>query len=432
MLCRLSFMKALAIREDNVADQVSFYHLAAFGVLLPFHFFYSQLVIISFAVHTLIHLRKERLKLLWSRQVLVQVSVFFIGLLSVLYSIDKPEGLSISGRQSAILFMPVLLMLNPLDLRKHGMRLLRVFALFIPVVILYLYIDAFRTILYFKLPLSSILSTAFINHNFSLPIGLHATYLAMYAAFSLFILLTALLQEAGRGAKLLYVCCMLVLFAGILQLTSRAVFAAVLVILPASLFFFWSAGRKRLPLLIVFILVAGGSLFIINRVSSYKLRYISELKNDLTQSAINNEILEPRAKRWELAWDLVRQSPFTGYGNGSEKTMMKEAYFRNRLYISYLEEFNVHSQYLSFLFREGVIGLLLFLYVLYYGFAAAIRGRNYLFFSFMALIAIVAVAENILDVNKGVFFYAFFLAFFLMAENADKCYPGNHPGNDYV
>ncbi|HNK29035.1 MAG TPA: hypothetical protein PKG65_08935, partial [Ferruginibacter sp.] len=79
-------MKALAIREDNVADQVSFYHLAAFGVLLPFHFFYSQLVIISFAVHTLIHLRKERLKLLWSRQVLVQVSVFFIGLLSVLYS----------------------------------------------------------------------------------------------------------------------------------------------------------------------------------------------------------------------------------------------------------------------------------------------------------------------------------------------------------
>jgi len=425
-------MRALAIPSDTTANTISFYHLVCFVLLLPFHFFYSQLVLISFAVHTLIHLDKSRMWLLWSKQVLLQVSLFFAGLLAVSYSADKAEGLSISGRQSAILFMPVLLMLNPLDLRKHGLRLLQAFALFIPLVIVYLYIDAFRTILFFKLPFSSILSTAFINHNFSLPIGLHASYLAMYAAFSLFIVLHAWLQEKNRGLQWLYACGMLILFAGILQLSSRAVFAAVMIMLPASLLFFWSARRSRVLLLAVCILAAGASLFIINRVGSYKLRYISELKNDLTQSAINSEILEPRAKRWGLAWNMVRRSPLIGYGNGSEKTMMKEAYFRNKLYISYLEEFNVHSQYLSFLFREGLVGLLLFLGVLYYGFRTAIRGRNYLFFSFMTLIAIVALAENILDVNKGIFFYAFFLAFFLMMENADIVYQGNQREDEYV
>jgi len=425
-------MKKLFIPADTTTNTISYYHLVCFLAALPFHYFYSQLVMISFAIHTFIHLQPRRLRYLISTQVLIQVSIFFAGLLAISYSSDPTEGLRITGRQSAIVFMPVLLMLNPLDLARYAMALLKIFALVISLVIIYLYADAIRTLFYFHLPLKAIFSTAFINHNFSMPIGLHATYLSMYAALSFFVLLVALQQKESGPAKLVYLACLLILFAGILQLTSRAVLATVFVTLPAGILFLRAKRKKQLILFCTMLIVLVGSFFIIGKIDAYKLRYVNELKNDLTQAAINNEILEPRVKRWELAMDYIRKAPLVGHGNGSEKGLMKEAYFRNGLYISYLESFNVHSQYLSFLFRMGILGLLLFLFVLYYAFVAAFKTRDFLFFSFLLLIAVVSVSENILDVNKGVFFYSFFMAFFLMRSNAATVYQGNREPGGYV
>jgi hypothetical protein len=59
------------------------------------------------------------------------------------------------------------------------------------------------------------------------------------------------------------------------------------------------------------------------------------------------------------------------------------------------------------------MGLLLYLYVLYYGFASAHRKKDFLLISFITIVTIVSVSENILDVSKGVLFYAFFYSFLL-------------------
>jgi O-antigen ligase len=408
-------MRALFIIKDSITNRISYYHLACFLISLPFDFFYSQLVLISFAVHTLIHLKKERLHLLFSRNTVIPVSLYLVGLICICYSNDKTEGSNIAGRQSAMLFIPILFALNELDLFKYKLSLLKIFAFTITAVLIYLYADAIHTISYFHLPLSALFTTAFINHNFSLPIELHATYLAMYAAFSLFILLHAGLREASSSKKIFYVACILILFAGIVQLTSRAVFAGILFIVPVGVSFFLLTGRKRMIFLSLSGLIALSTFLVITKVNAFKVRYVSELKNDLTQVAINNEILEPRVARWELAFDLIKKAPLTGYGKGAEKNLMQQQYFQHKLYISYLSEFNVHSQYLSFLLMAGIIGLLLYVFVLYYGCFVAVTGNDFLFFSFLALIAIVSLSENILDVNKGIFFYSFFLSFFLTA-----------------
>ena len=50
---------------------------------------------------------------------------------------------------------------------------------------------------------------------------------------------------------------------------------------------------------------------------------------------------------------------------------------------------------------------------LFYGIRKAVRNRDSLFFFFMLLTSIVAFSENLLDVNKGIFFYAFFFSFFI-------------------
>lgn len=38
-----------------------------------------------------------------------------------------------------------------------------------------------------------------------------------------------------------------------------------------------------------------------------------------------------------------------------------------------------------------------------------------LFISFMLIIAVVSVSENVLDVDKGVMFYSFFFSFFMFS-----------------
>src|SRR5437899_13049548 len=100
--------------------------------------------------------------------------------------------------------------------------------------------------------------------------------------------------------------------------------------------------RRTFFLTAIFMMMV--AIFGISGIDSFKQRYIFELKNDLTQASINNELLEPRIRRWQTAWELVKQSPLVGYGSGSEKRILMEKYFDEKLYNSYLSQLNAHNQ----------------------------------------------------------------------------------------
>ena len=123
--------------------------------------------------------------------------------------------------------------------------------------------------------------------------------------------------------------------------------------------------------------------------------------------------------RWEAILEIIKRSPLIGFGQGSEIQLLKEKYFQKKLYISYLNEFNTHNEYLSILMKTGILGLVLFLFVLYFGFASAWNKRDPLFLSFILLIVIVCISENLLDLNKGIFFYSFFFSLFLSGNKTD-------------
>lgn len=424
-------MKNLLWINDTVANKVSYYHLACFLIALPFDFFYSQIILVSYAVHTLIHAEKKDWRRIFSKPVLIITSVFLAGLLAVFYSPDKQEGINILTRQLAIVIMPVLFALGKLDMERYRENLLCIFGFTCAVTVAYLYADAARIMAYHHLPLPSLFSTLFMNHNFSLPIGIHATYLSVYIAFSLLFFLYLIIKKQNRPQKWLYIFATFILFAGLVQLSSRAVFIAFLGILNLAFPLLLFNGRKRLAFLAVVTFISAVTLLIIVNVDSFKTRYISELKTDLTNKVKIIESVEPRLARWGAIGELIKKSPLIGYGTGAEKELLKEKYFEKGLYISYLNEFNTHSEYLGILLRTGVVGLLLFIYVLYFGFADAIRKRDVLFLSFMLIIIIVSVSENILDLNKGIFFYSFFFSLFLWKAGAtgEKETSITEPGN---
>lgn len=413
-------MRQLFFIDDTMTNKISYYHLAAFLAALPFDFFYSEIILVSFGLHTLIHTQKEKVKNIFTKPVLIFISIYLLCLVAILYSPDKTEGVNVATRQLAILIFPVLFSLTNLDLEKYKPNLICIFGFTCTVTILYLYIDVVRTLFYFHLPLSSLFTLVFMNHNFSMPIGMHATYLSAYTAFSLLAFLYLVFKKPDLKQRWIYIIATVILSAGLIQLSSRAVFIAFLITGNLAFPFFLFQGKKRFMFFLTASCISVTTMLVILNVDSFKTRYISELKTDLTNDVKIIESIEPRLARWNAITELIEGSPVIGYGTGSEKRLLKEKYFEKGLYISYLNEFNAHSEYLSILIKTGVIGLALFIYILYFGFASAIRKKDILFLSFIVIIAIVSISENILDLNKGIFFYGFFFPLFLFSSNAER------------
>jgi O-antigen ligase len=220
---------------------------------------------------------------------------------------------------------------------------------------------------------------------------------------------------------MVYGLCLLLLLAAVMQLGSKSVMLSAFLI--GALFpFLASNSSLRTPLIKATCVLFLAALLVITGTSSFRTRYVSWFREDLAHNAINSQIPEPRITRWEEAWQLFVQSPLFGHGSGSEKRLLNERYFAHHLFISYLNELNAHNQYMSFAIKTGIWGVAVYGVTLALAFAAAFRRRDVLFASFLVIITIVSFSENILDVNKGIFFYAaFFSILFMNGEENAKC-----------
>ena len=248
-----------------------------------------------------------------------------------------------------------------------------------------------------------------------MPLDIHPTYLSMYAAISLVYVSRCLVRKSSVSLKFFYGIQILILLAGMVQLGSKSVLAATILIYIA-IFFTSSISVKRkfflsLPALIIVIIVG----VVILKNEGFRKKYILDLFDDLQGQMNNLSETDSRLLRWKAAAEVIKRSPFTGYGTGMEKQVLKEEYFKEKLYNSYLRELDAHNQYLGFWISYGIVGILLFLYTLYWGVRRAYLAKDPIFLAFMILMIIVSLSENTLDVNKGIMFYSFFFALFIKA-----------------
>ncbi|MDB5287694.1 MAG: O-antigen ligase family protein [Mucilaginibacter sp.] len=408
-------MKKLFLITDSTANKVSYFHVMLLLLSLPFDRFYSHLILISLTIHTLINLNKKDIKLLFTLPNLILQSVFFVTVIGTLYTINKTQAFNEWSRQVVILLVPVIFCLNTLDLNKYRNNLLLVFALGCTATIIYLYVQVFITIKYYHLPVSAVFSSAFTNHNFSETIDMHATFFSMQIAVALVYLLYALIKETATDKKILYAFGCFVLMGGILQLSSKSVFAGLLIIVNVAIPYFLLTGRARIKYITVAASLSALIIAGIYNIDNFKSHYITDLQKDLSKASAN-ELTDPRLARWGVALQLAAQAPVIGHGSGSEIQLLKEPFFQHKFYRSYLHELNAHNQFISFFIKTGIWGVLVYLAILFFGFRMATSKNDLLLFSFMVIITAVSFSENYLDVDKGVFFYSVFFSLFIFSH----------------
>ena len=406
---------ANGLRQDTIENRISYAHIVCFLVTFPFHRFYSEMVLISFLLHTLIHTRRHDWQRLWRPELLILSSFFLLNLLGIMWTTDRSAALRDLERQLALLLFPVLFLLTHLNLLQYRKPILLTAGITAAGVILYLYADALRIILYNHLPLKTIISSSFIHHNFSEPLGIHATYLSLYVAVSLAVFMYYLPRERNPLLGWVYGFLMLLLLAGLVQLASKAVLLATIFFTFAGVPFFIGDRTARIRFLSIAGVMLVLLLIVILRVQSFEKRYIHEFRNDLLPDNMVSASSESRLQRWQLGLDFIEKKTVLGYGSGMEKKLLQDAYFKRKMYVAYINELNLHNEYLSLWLKTGLLGLLVACATLLMGFFEAVRNRDFIFFAFLSLLSVTFFSENVLDVNKGIFFCAFYFSFLYLS-----------------
>jgi len=402
----------MSLSANIKTEKLRFILVLLFVFMLPFDRFYTSIMLMLIIATSLIDLSLTRLKTI-PKQFWIFQMVFFLGCMAYPYSYNKTEASFILERQLSILLFPLVL---PLAIDFNLKRLdiiLKILSISCLLVVLFLFAHVIYILKSGSLPMKYMLSKEFFNHNFSAPINIHAGYLSLYISLSLLYLVKVLVTRPSASIKITVAVSMVILIAGLFFLASRnTLIATVLIIFFIVPLFLY---EKKTKYFIVISIFLGVSFFAFSEINYLNTRFSSGLITDIrmdNKSEYNYEGAEPRIKRWKGALELISKSPLFGYGTGDEITMLKTKYVEHELFVSYLESFNAHNQYLSYALKNGIIGLMIFLAAFIYYVWLSLKNRSYIYFSFLLLLLIGFFTENILDANKGIFFFAFFNTIF--------------------
>jgi O-antigen ligase len=128
-------------------------------------------------------------------------------------------------------------------------------------------------------------------------------------------------------------------------------------------------------------------------------------KNNETNS-VNN-----RLNIYKCAVQKIKEKPIFGFGVNDDKQALYNCY-KKELYYLYESKFNTHNQFLSVTMKAGIVGLIVFLFMLIYNFKLAFSLQNRLYLSLLVFFIIVMLTENILERQNGVIIFTFIINYF--------------------
>src|SRR6476620_6563273 len=116
------------ILQNPIGTRISLVHLILFAALLPFDRFYSEVVLISLFVHTLIQYKSWSTNRLKDWRILIVPAVFIANILFTIYSAYKSEAISEWMKQLALLIIPFVFFINPAPIKQNRNLILNAFA----------------------------------------------------------------------------------------------------------------------------------------------------------------------------------------------------------------------------------------------------------------------------------------------------------------
>jgi O-antigen ligase len=130
----------------------------------------------------------------------------------------------------------------------------------------------------------------------------------------------------------------------------------------------------------------------------------------------NGGSLSQRIEFTRASFHIIRQHPWFGVGTGDVPQAFAQTY--DEIHSPLKEEFRfrAHNQYLAIAVAFGLVGLVFFLFVLFYPWFSSKRHHTYLYVVFLCIILLSMFPEDTLETQAGVTLFAFFESLLLFAK----------------
>jgi O-antigen ligase len=209
----------------------------------------------------------------------------------------------------------------------------------------------------------------------------------------------------------------LFIFNGIMGVR-MAVLVLIVLLLLASLYLVFRHKKIGLSIALFFITI------VFPIVSYYTLPGIKESTRDAlweykvyqeTRDANGGSIAQ-RFVYWNIAWDIFKTAPLIGIGTGDVADAFNSYYLAHPNLLQQQYQHRAHNQWLTILLTFGILGLLLFMLVVFYPLFYKRKYLDYFYIVFFIAFSLSMLTEDTLETQAGVTFYALFNCLFLFAK----------------
>lgn len=253
----------------------------------------------------------------------------------------------------------------------------------------------------------------FIYEHFS--ILLHPTYFTLYLNLAFILALEHLVSEwkhSGVFFRVLFIALASFLFISIILAGARTATATswlTACILSVFLIFQNRSWIKGSLILIICMVLAASFQYATMQVGKERAAQITGLFKE--QPAKFNSA-NVRIYLWKYAGEVIQEHPVWGVGTGDFKDELIKKYKENNFDEGIKKNYNPHNQYLHTTVMLGFIGLVVLLCLLILPLLTAFRYREVIYFLFLLMILFNNLTEDVLEVQKGVIFFALFNTLF--------------------
>jgi O-antigen ligase len=421
--------KTLNIKDLIKRGGLTFFSCLLAVVILPVHVDFLPPVMILWLISWIVE-NHRGFKKIWSFKdpavlLFAGFSLYFAWYVSgLLYTEDLSNGILLIFRRLSFIVFPFVL-IKPGELIKEKVKLIfRVFSLSALSYILFSFCLAiFRSVYltngsisFNPHPLEADYNNYFFGTDFALI--QHPTYLAMYVILSVCISFEAFFDKKLQSfLRIGWLLSGIVLLISLYFLSSRTGIISALIIIP----FYLIIQFKRLKKwwISVLIALATASMLILFFLNNERIKYY--FPDNSLSSVIEKFMLDNRIPIWKSSINVIKHNLVFGVGAGDASYELQKEYLSEGYSEMYYNNLNAHDQYLEVLLGTGLIGLLIFAWIISYMVYLAIKRRNLIFGLFLLVVLIFFLFESILNRIAGVTFFALFS--FLLIHIDEKIIP---------
>lgn len=242
---------------------------------------------------------------------------------------------------------------------------------------------------------------------------LHPTYFSFYLNFVVIFLLVELRNGLFRFSKttiILFAVVIVFLLVNITLLNARTATAtAYLAVLLFLVNWFYRSKYWLNGTLLCIALFSGlGFLqYQVLHISKNRLQQLTSVINHTTNENEYNSTTV-RIHLWRSAWELIKEQPLLGVGTGDIKEELVKKYSKNNFEPGVTFRYSPHNQYIHTTVILGFAGLLLLVACLGIPLVLSFLNKNPLYFYLLFIIILNNITESLMEVEKGIFFFAFF------------------------